>query len=361
MEDNKAIIKRKKRKGFFKSNIFMILGLAFSLTLLIIMGIDMFINSTLNKVERSEQIDIQDAEIHTTIKEQNDAHNVINIMLVGADSDSSKKIEDSFDEERSDALKIISLDYTDKDVKIISLDRDLVVWLPGDSKRYGHFNWAYSYGGPTLSIQTINYNLDLDVTKYISFSFAGFIEVVDQIGGIDIELTKAEAAAFNGVEPTNAVMKGIVAKEGVNHLNGYNALMYARQRYVDSDFVRMNRQNNVIKAIIAKLKVEDYISLLDIVSNSLKYVNTNLTNDEIKKYVIDLLTSFDLNDIQTYTVPKNERDDIYEQKPAMGGYILKSYTGQVEELHKYIYEVDDYECSQTVIDNEINIYDKFLN
>lgn len=353
-------MKEKKKQSFFESYTFIILGLVFSLILCIIMSIDIFTNSILNKARRSEQIDIQEAEIHTTIKEEKEAHEIVNIMLVGADN-SDEESASSYSEERSDALKIVSLDYTDKDIKVISLDRDLVVWLPGKTKQYGHFNWAYSYGGPTLAIQTINYNLDLDVTKYISFSYAGFIEIVDQIGGIDMELTKAEAAAFNGVEPTNALMKGIVAIEGINHLNGYNALMYARQRYVDSDFVRMNRQNNVIKAIIDKLKGTDYISLIDIASKSLEYVNTNLTNNEIKKYVIDLLTDFDLSGIQTYTVPKNEREDIYDQKPAMGGYILKSYTEQIIELHEFIYEVDDYTCSQTAIDNEKNIYDKYLN
>lgn len=321
---------------------------------------DSLIHKTSSEID---PVKIEDVEKTIVIDESEKAHEVVNFMLVGADNLDRVDREASWVEQRSDVFKIISLDYTDKTIKLTSLDRDVIVWIPDKSENgeYGHFNWAYSYGGPTLAIQTINYNLDFDVTKYISFSFAGFIEVVDQIGGIDMELTKAEAAAFNGVEPTNAVMKGIVAKEGINHLNGYNALMYARQRYVDSDFVRMNRQNNVIKAVIDKLKDIDYISLVDIASKSLKYVNTNLTNNEIKKYVIDLLTDFDLSDIQTYTVPKNEREDIYDQKPAMGGYILKSYTGQVEELHKYIYEVDDYECSQTVIDNEKNIYDKFLN
>ena len=221
---------KERKKININSNFINVFLIIFFIIFCVAFGINSYINSLLNYAKKSETIDIKEAEVHTTIKEQPKAHEVVNIMLAGADNnDESIEGTGSYDEDRSDALKVISLDYTDKEIKMTSLDRDLVVWLPGKTKSFGHFNWAYSYGGPTLAIQTINYNLDLDITKYVSFSFAGFIEVIDKIGGIDIELTKAEAAAFNGAEPTNAVMKDIVAKEGINHLNGYNALMYSKQ------------------------------------------------------------------------------------------------------------------------------------
>lgn len=341
-----------------KKKTLVILGILVALLVAAYVGINTYVDSFLNKVEEGEVIKEEQAEIHVEIKQEPKAHEVVNIMLVGADN-LQREIgrENSYVEERSDAMKVVSLDYTDKDIKITSLDRDIVVWLPGSKQAFGRFNWAYSFGGPTLAIQTFNYNLDLDITKYVTFSFAGFINVIDKLGGLDINLTKAEADAFNGVGSTNAIMHSAVV-EGVNHLDGYDSLTYARQRYLDSDFVRMDRQNIVIKAVIEKIKTLGYKELLDLVNTLLPYINTNLTNDEIKDYMFDVI-SFDLGDIQTYTYPKNGHDDVCINKDSMGGYILNSYTGQVEELHKFIYEVDSYTCSQNLIDAEKSIYDTY--
>ena len=128
----------------------------------------------------------EEIENNIVVDETPKAHEVVNIMLVGADN-LQREIgrENSFVEERSDVFKIISLDYTDKVIKLTSLDRDIVVWIPDrhETGEFGRFNWAYSFGKAKYALNTINYNLDLDVSKYVTFSFAGFIEVIDIIGG----------------------------------------------------------------------------------------------------------------------------------------------------------------------------------
>lgn len=320
-------------------------------------GVNSYINSLLNQVVESEPTNIEDIEETVTIDETNKAHEVVNFMLVGADNlDRDIGRENSYNEQRSDVFKIISLDYTDKVIKLTSLDRDVVVWIPdkGGVGAFGHFNWAYSFGKSTYALNTINYNLDLDVTKYVTFSFAGFIDVIDTIDGIDIDLTQEEANFINN--PANSSTMTITAQAGTNHLNGKDALTYVRIRHLDSDFVRMERQNTVIEAVIKKLKNSSLTELMDVVNDCLPYITTNLTVQEIKSYLFDVL-SFNLGNIKTYTYPKNGSNDVMWNHNDLGGYIIRSYSNQVIELHKYIYGTDTYEPTQKIYDTESQIYE----
>jgi len=320
-------------------------------------GVNLYLDSFLDKTEEGEVIDGNEV-INEEVIISKEADEVVNFLIVGADNlQNDIGRENSFVEERSDVMKVISLDYTTKKIKITSLDRDVVEYFPLEGyEDYYRFNWAYSWGKSKLCIATINYNLDLDITKYVSTSFAGFIAIIDEIGGVDIELTKAEADAFNGDGNSNAIMN-IEAKEGINHLDGYDALAYARQRYVDSDYNRMQRQTNVIKKVVEKVKGLGYKDLLSLVNTLLPYVSTNLTNDEIKEYLVDVL-SFDLNNIETTSYPEKVNEDYvyWNYNSDMGGYILKDYESEVIRLHKYIYEVEDYEVSNSLKQSIKNCY-----
>lgn len=324
------------------------------------LGINLYMDSLIHKTTSEiDPVKKEDVEETIIVDETNKAHKVVNFMLVGADNLDWGNREASYKEQRSDVFKIISLDYTDKTIKLTSLDRDVVVFIPDKNidGEYGHFNWAYSFGGAKYAINTINYNLDLDVSKYVSFSFAGFIEVIDAIGGVDIELTQKEADAFNGGERSNATMK-ITAVEGLNHLDGYDALAYSRQRYVDSDFNRMNRQNEVIKAVVEKLKNCSVSELFDVAYKCLPYITTNLSDNEIKSCIMDIV-SFDLNNIKTNIYPKDGPNDICLNKTSLGGYIVRSYSNQVIELHKYIYGTDTYVPTEKIYENEKRTYELF--
>lgn len=305
------------------------------------LAINLYADSLLNKMNRGEVIKKEDANINEDIVKAKEAHKVFNFVLFGIDSSTGN---DQGESERSDAMKVISLDYTDKKIKITSVERDVVAYFPGNYNGYGHYNWAYWYGGPTLAIQTLNYNLDLDITNYVSISFAGLENVVDEVGGVDIYLSNAEASVL-GLYPAN------------NHLYGQKALEYCRIRKIDSDYSRMERQNAVIQAIVSKFSSLGFTDMLDVVVSLLPYVSTNFTNDQIKTYLYDII-GFDLNNIETYKLPSGGYDDTLNC-PGLGGYLLRSYSDQVIELHKNIYSIDDYKPSKTVMDNEKNTYDKY--
>ncbi|MBQ0037027.1 MAG: LCP family protein, partial [Firmicutes bacterium] len=148
--------------------------------------------------------------------------------------------------------------------------------------------------------------------------------------------------------------------DGVNHLNGADALSYARLRSIDDDVMRMARQTIVIKAVVNKLKETDYLTLLDIISHCLEYVHTNLTNDEIKKYLLDVI-EFDLNNIETIQYPSDIYDSVWNDTTSMGGYILNDYLYEAERIHRFIYNDEDYKASQNIRNMNFMIHKVFGN
>lgn len=335
--------KKMKRKIRFK--IFLIVVLT---ALLIVSGLyvggNIYLDMKLNKIDHGDEIKIDEADIAPEVIDRKTENVVVNFALFGADNAGSSS--DQSDEDRSDAMKIVSLDYTNKKIKITSVERDVVVFIPGDYQKYGHFNWAYWFGGPELAVKTLNYNLDLDITQYVTFSFDALEKLVDVLDGVEINMTQKEV---------NYLKLG--GKAGVRKLDGHTALMYCRIRKIDSDFNRMDRQNNVIQAVISKVKNQSILELMNLVEEMLPYISTNLTNSDIKKYLVDVLT-FDLGNMETYKEPSGEYNDICTC-PGLGGYLVRSYTDMVKNLHYNIYGEEDYQPSQTVIDNEKRTYEKY--
>ena len=318
------------------------------LLFVILLLLNIYFDTLLKGMDRQSKTNKNDLAITETFDKSHRGHLVTNIALFGVDNDDNST--SSLDEARSDAIKIISLDYNTQKIKMTSLERDLVVYLPGERQEYGHLNWAYAYGGSTLALQTINYNFDLDLQKYVTVSFGALESIVDKLGGIDIYLTSAE------INQTFMPLY-ISGPEGVYTLNGSQALSYSRIRKIDSDFARMDRQNAVIQAILSKLKEKNPLDLLNILTEILPYVNTNLTNTELKLLMAQMAI-FDLNNIETYKEPAGELNDLYTAN-YIGGYYVPSYVDMVSNLHKNIYNIDDYQPSQTIYETEKEIYNLY--
>ena len=326
-----------------------LLFVIFILLLAILVALNFYFDGLIKNMDQSEgKIDKDDLGISDTFKQTHKGTNVTNIMLFGVDNNDNSTA--SLDEARSDAIKVISLDYSTRKVKITSLERDLVVYLPGEYQDFGHLNWAYAFGGSKLALQTINYNFDLDIDKYVTVSFGGLELLVDLVGGVDIYVTQAE------IDQTFIPLY-IDGPEGVYTLNGSQALSYSRIRKIDSDFARMDRQNAVIQALIVKLKQLNPLQLMDTVTKMLPYVNTNLTANQIKVLMAEIAI-FDLDNIETYKEPAGELADLYPAQ-GIGGNYVSSYVDMVSNLHKNIYGIQDYEPSQTVYDTQAEIYYRY--
>ncbi len=287
------------------------------------LGVNLYIDSILNKMDQTDSFSDSDVGANKLDK------NVTNIALLGIDNDSGTDIQ------RSDVMKLVSLNFKQKKIKITSLQRDNLVYIPMQEK-YDKLNHGYRDDGAKGALSAINYNFDLNVTQYVKFSFDSVVQIVNMIGGVSINLNGAEAASLG-------------LPLGVQILNGEEALAYSRIRNIDSDYGRMQRQNNVINSILASMSGKSAFELLDIVTSVMPYVETNISNGQIKSYVTRLV-SFDFSDIEQFQFPSEGYNSIQSSISLYGYgplYILKDFSGEVELLHKNIYG-KDYKASDTV-------------
>lgn len=138
-------------------------------------------------------------------------------------------------------------------------------------------------------------------------------------------------------------------------------MAYMRIRYADSDYVRMERQTTVMKAIFTKMKQTPYTQLLTLLNETLPYIETNLSKDEIINLGLDAL-KIDLANIEQYQIPTNGYSDINHSVSYKGYsplYVMNSYQTIVKELHQNIYGDENYQPSDTVLQTETAIYEKF--
>ena len=200
----------------------------------------------------------------------------INVLLLGMDvlNDNSQ---------RSDTIIIASIGY--QTLKLTSVLRDTVVDIPGHGS--GKINAAFSYGGPELVMKPLNSNFDLNIMHYLAVDFTSLVALVDAIGGVEIDISEAEMEQINrNVYNSRRVFRplGYTATEltqygeGV-HLDGLQALGYARIRKIDSDFVRASRQRTLLNAMIKKVRsnIWNPLMLYRLTDALLNAVQTNLS------------------------------------------------------------------------------------
>lgn len=203
---------------------------------------------------------------------------VFNILLLGTDE---RKKEFSANA-RSDSMMILSIDKEHKTVKLVSLERGMgVPILEGQYK--GQYDWlthCFRYGGAQLVLKEVQECLRVDVERYVRVNFNTFTQLIDSVGGVDIPLTAQEAQGLNGQKSTKNG-KDVDVQEGINHLDGHNALRYARLRYIDSDWKRVQRQRTVIQNVTKQLKEMNLLEMNKALDEVLLLVQTNLTQREI--------------------------------------------------------------------------------
>ena len=302
------------------------------------------LDSTIDQMVTTESVTKEEVNVTEEVIQKEEETKVINIAVFGLDRNGNGT------DGRSDAMKVLSLDTKNNVAKVTSFQRDTLIYIPGDVQDFDKLNHPYAYGGAKLAMQTINYNFDLDLTRYVSFNFDAIEKIVDAVGGVEIEVQSKEISSIPGV-----------TRSGLQHLTGSQALSYMRIRYADSDYVRMERQTNVMKAIFAQLKSISYTQLLNLLNECLPYVETNLTKDEIISLGLDAL-KVDLSNIEQYQVPSQGYSDINHSVSYKGYsplYVMNSYQDLVKELHQNIYGDADYQPSSTVLETEAAIYEKF--
>ncbi|TAH69164.1 MAG: LytR family transcriptional regulator [Anaerolineaceae bacterium] len=277
-----------------------------------------------------ERIRANMEEAKTPIMEDKD---VQNILLIGSDT------RVTGEKGRSDAMIIISLNEKTKSITATSIMRDIYLHIPG--KGNNRINAAYAFGGADLLMDTIKQNLKIEVNRYVSIDFYAFIDVINELGGVNIEVSEKEMSIINNSVNNMNILTGEegqhqLLEPGLHLLNGKQALEYARIRKVgNSDFERTARQRRVLEQVFDGIKDLDLIELNDLANVILPQVTTNLTKGEIFSLILGL-PSYRNYDLQELRIPI---DGSYTNMRIKGMAVLNiDFNKNINEIRYKIYQ-----------------------
>lgn len=264
---------------------------------------------------------------------------VTNIALFGVDSRNPEGYTGN-----TDSIMIVSIDEVHNKIKITSLMRDTLVHL-GD-RGYAKINSAYAKGGPELALKTINESFDLNIRHYVTVNFAGMIDIVDAIGGVEVEITETERVAANKLIVDKSTNLGDesdqIQKAGLQTLNGVQAVCWARLRSVSTaegvsnDFGRTDRQRVVMEAMFDRAMAMEKTQYPALIEALLPYVRTSLSYADIIGMADALLrdTTFEQTRVPqtSYIINADYRD----KTGSSTVYYNLDYAAKV--LHAFIYD-----------------------
>lgn len=322
-----ATLFEKIKKGFLampkkKKNLVITLS-AVILVLAILIGIVLGVFLDIMKDYNHQELD--DPEINQ-IQPIDDK--IMNIALFGIDtrSDSGQSAFKGL----SDSIMILSINTGTGDIKLISVMRDSFVEVPG-YKRPQKINSAYSLGGPSLAIKTLNQNFGLDIKEYATVNFFGMAEIIDAVGGIEIDVIERELKNLNQSVDEQCDILGIsrknhhVQKAGKQNLTGIQAVAWARIRKVSTsegvsdDYGRTDRQRVVMEQLLNKALATDIGKYPTLIKAILPHLETSLSFNE----VLSLATHVLGNKVQF------EQTRVPQTKYVINGGLYVSYAGSV--------------------------------
>lgn len=269
--------------------------------------------------------------------EEEMVRDVENILLIGSDMRPDENVG------RSDTMILISINKETKRIVATSFLRDTYVKIPIKNE-FHKLNAAYAYGGIELLYKTLEYNYGITVDNYIAVDFISFIDAIDILGGIDVQVYEDELYWFNQyihasnllVEPPEREDSDYVdyADGSYQHLNGKQALAYARFRYVgNGDFTRTDRQRRVVQEIFAKIKTMNPATLGDILSTVIPQITTDLDTDECLSYIVRL-PELSQYEIISWHIP----DEDFKYMTIDGDDVVAiDFSYYMKKLYNYIY------------------------
>lgn len=308
---------KKKTKSTGKRVLLSILCLLLGLVLAVLIGASLWVDSFLNQINRVEATEptLSDEEIESILQETDEPNpeftgevlepeevtmpseaaaieeneNIINILLIGQDR------REGQGRQRSDSMILCTINTEKKTLVMTSFLRDLYVDIPdwnGKSYSDNRLNVNYAFGGMGMLDAALELNFGVEVDHNIEVDFSGFEDIVDMMGGVDIELTNGEARHVGGG-----------ATKGMNHLNGEQALNYARIRKLDSDFGRTNRQRTVLMALFEKVRGMSLGDLTDLAESFLPLITTDMNNSDIVSYIAKIFPILSELQVTTQHIP----------------------------------------------------------
>lgn len=248
---------------------------------------------------------------------------VVNVLLLGTDEQGPEFSEGA----RADSIMIASANMGTGSARLVSLERGIGVPIEGVGEDW--LTHVFAYGGADLMVQTVREQFDVDLHHYARVNFSAFEKIIDVLGGVTIDLTAEEAQALESI--TQGKMQ-----EGETFLNGYDALQYARLRSIDSDFKRVERQRNIIQALIYEFQDITMYELYQLSQEVLPLVQTNIPPEELMS-LVRYAPKFRGVTLQQMTIP--EKEDILPGIVLEDGRVLTriDFDACREKIYEFLY------------------------
>ena len=225
---------------------------------------------------------------------------IYNLLLIGVDNPGEELTG------RSDTMLLASLNARTGELRMISFMRDTYVAIP----RHGHnkLNAAFAFGGADLLVETLQKTFGVQVDGYVAVNYALMADLVDAIGGVELNVSQNELKKLNGILEYYNYLRGVprdqgqLPQAGAQRLTGVQAMCYARIRHLDSDFVRVQRQQTVVLAIYRQLCTLDLLTLTQVITAYIGQVDTNVTLAQAASLMATVLAFGDIS-TQSLRVP----------------------------------------------------------
>ena len=299
-----------------------------------------------NKSYKYNQMDIRpiknsDLVVNEGVKEQTKGYTTI--ALYGVDSRDSNLNTGT----NSDAIILLSINKDTKEVKMVSVYRDTLLQIQSDSQTTHKVNYAYQLGGALMSINTLNANLDLAISDYITVDFNAMADIINALGGVEVTVTEDEV---NNLNKNLAEQIGISGKysEGVHEagtkvLSGQQAVAYSRIRSTGKgDITRTMRQRTVLLGLVNKMINADSKMISNLIDVSFSCISTSLTKDEVTSLA---------KDIADYKITGNIGFPFSYTPMSLDGkgsvIVAADLNANVTALHEYLYGTSGYTPSTT--------------
>ncbi len=325
---------------------------------LVVLMAALFFVKKLSLIQHDPDFDdtqIEQNELDEEVKQTIEGYKTI--VLVGLDN----RTVGTYTSGNADTIIIVTINNKTNEVRMASVYRDTYMQISADGK-FAKVNAAYnSQGGAKGLVEALNRNLDLAIDDYVAVDWYALVKTIDLIGGIEIELSNAEANAVNDLIWENELVTGFqtdrVAKPGLNELDGVQALAYARIRSLKgSDFARTERQRMVITKMLEKAKTSSISTLVKVIDEVFPDVATSLSTTELIELASGMM-SYQLT--ETTGFPEDRGNAVIGE---VTSYIIPvSLLTNVEDLHAFLYGNEKYVPSVQLqnISNQI-IFDSGL-
>ena len=354
LTDRQKRVRRRRRRSTLSRVMF-----ALEIIVLVVLMGGLFVYAKLGKLNH-ETINEEELDVNESVTENQVMKGYTTIALVGIDSRDDKLKSDW----NSDTMIIASINTDTKKVKLVSVYRDTYLCLGEDedgNNSYGLANSAYCTGGAKKMINMLNKNLDMNISDFVTVNFQAVAETVELLGGIDVEMKKEEVVHLNNYcvetsEVTGMDYTPLEEIEGVQHLNGVQAVAYARIRKTSgNDFRRAARQREVIYKIVEKAKNSSIATLNTVLDKIFPMIYTSLTEKEILSMGINML-SYDIEDQTGFPFDHLYGDTVKEAMDGVDCVLPITLESNVIKLHEFLYPEDSY-----VPSNEVKTYSQEIS